>query len=244
MDEQTLVNESIAERIRQRLLSRISEGTYQAGDRLRELTLAKEFDTSQAPVREALRSLEAINVVETRPRRGTHVRSITNREIADTYQVRGRLESLAGELAAPCFQGNANSLWALAERVDRAVADDDIAAYASQDVAFHHTIVAEANNAPLLRSWTLLGFGVWTQIFLSRTETPLANAAADHADIVRALEAGDGQQASALLRQHSERFRAMLALESENKEVAEAADAPAASHCDTRTVTGEDASMQ
>jgi DNA-binding GntR family transcriptional regulator len=45
------------------LLDRISNGSYQPGDRLKELALAREFQVSQAPVREAFRKLEAIGVL-------------------------------------------------------------------------------------------------------------------------------------------------------------------------------------
>src|SRR5262249_53910326 len=51
--------------IRRELLRRIIEGHYKPGDRLVELQIAREFDTSQAPVREALRELEAVRLVET-----------------------------------------------------------------------------------------------------------------------------------------------------------------------------------
>jgi len=56
--EQTLKRTCMRDRIRDVLVSRILDGTYPAGMQLKELTLAREFNVSQAPIREALRELE------------------------------------------------------------------------------------------------------------------------------------------------------------------------------------------
>src|SRR5262245_30041516 len=66
--------------------------------RLKELQLAREFDTSQAPVREALRELEATGVIESEPQRGSRVRTVSEKELGEAYQVRAVLEQFAGEL--------------------------------------------------------------------------------------------------------------------------------------------------
>ena len=63
----------ISARIRNALLERIVGGDYAPGVRLVELQLAREFGTSQAPVREALRDLETAGLVTIRPRRGSFV---------------------------------------------------------------------------------------------------------------------------------------------------------------------------
>src|SRR4051812_12138208 len=50
--------------VKDRLLERIVAGTYAPGARIVETRVARELGTSQAPVREALRDLEALGVVE------------------------------------------------------------------------------------------------------------------------------------------------------------------------------------
>ena len=69
--------------IRDAIVSRILEGVYSPGTRLKELALAREFNVSQAPVREALRELEALHLVQTEHYRGTRVRSIDLAELAE-----------------------------------------------------------------------------------------------------------------------------------------------------------------
>ena len=71
------------DRIRWTILERVMDGVYQPGERLKELTLAREFHVSQAPVREALRKLEAIGVLKSDPYRGTRVRELSTTELRD-----------------------------------------------------------------------------------------------------------------------------------------------------------------
>ena len=92
------MHRSTRDRIRLALLKRISEGAYLPGERLKELTLAHEFEVSQAPVREAFRELEALGVLVSEHYRGTRVREISGRETKDAYQLRGYLEEIAAQL--------------------------------------------------------------------------------------------------------------------------------------------------
>ena len=79
------MHRSTRDRIRYALLRRISDGVYLPGERLKELTLAHEFEVSQAPVREAFRELEALGVLVSEHYRGTRVREISRRETLINY---------------------------------------------------------------------------------------------------------------------------------------------------------------
>ena len=57
MSQLAVKKECMRDRIRDTLVGRILDGTYPAGTQLKELYLAREFDVSQAPIREALREL-------------------------------------------------------------------------------------------------------------------------------------------------------------------------------------------
>lgn len=84
------------EQIRQAII----EGRYAAGQRLIEQRLAAEFGLSRTPVREAVRRLAAEGMVVTERNRGASVRAISATEIADSYELRSRLEGLVVERAA------------------------------------------------------------------------------------------------------------------------------------------------
>src|SRR5213082_2458579 len=84
-------HKSARDRIRWVLLKRISEGVYLPGERLKEMTLAEEFEVSQAPVREVFRELETLGLLVSEHYRGTRVRGISSQQIRDAYQLRGYL---------------------------------------------------------------------------------------------------------------------------------------------------------
>lgn len=194
----------MSDRIRDALVAQILEGKLQPGDRLVELELAKQFDTSQTPIREALRELETMRLVESEPYRGTHVRSISDREMLEAYTVRGALEQLAGELAASHFRGNAASLRAAVEALMKAAEAGDISGYCRFNMEFHRSIVEGAQNELLMQAWQALAFEARVRIHLTRVHTPdLVDRASEHLPIVVALENGDGKLAGELLRAHA-----------------------------------------
>src|ERR1700723_3911970 len=102
--DRSLRRDSMAERVKQDLLRRIMSGELSPGTRLIELHIAKELNTSQGPVREALCELEALELVVTEPYKGSRVREVTPQDMREAYMVRAALEEMAGQLAAPRFK--------------------------------------------------------------------------------------------------------------------------------------------
>lgn len=195
----------MSDRIRSSLAERIFDGTLKAGDRLVELDIAREFDTSQTPVREALRELESLRLVESVPYRGTRVREISDREMIEAYTVRGILEQLAAELAAPRLKGNVADIRASLALIHEAARNGDIELYARHNMDFHRAIVLASDNQVLIQSWDRLSFEGRVRLHLrSRHETKLVDRAREHDGPVDALEAGDGITAGRLLREHAE----------------------------------------
>ncbi|MGZ6378497.1 MAG: GntR family transcriptional regulator, partial [Candidatus Limnocylindrales bacterium] len=78
MSRQAAISRSVlSDQVKDRLLQAILEGRYPPGARIVETRVARELGTSQAPVREALRDLEALGVVEIHAFRGARVRHPT-----------------------------------------------------------------------------------------------------------------------------------------------------------------------
>jgi DNA-binding GntR family transcriptional regulator len=73
---------TLAETIRQNLADDILRGVYPPGARLDESGLARRFKLSRTPVREALRQLSSVGLVEMRPRRGVIVSLPTDSALA------------------------------------------------------------------------------------------------------------------------------------------------------------------
>jgi DNA-binding GntR family transcriptional regulator len=75
----TLQRQSLREQVRDALLRDILSGVHRPGDRLVEMKIARDLGTSQAPVREALRELEALGFVASERNRGTFVGDVWKR---------------------------------------------------------------------------------------------------------------------------------------------------------------------
>ena len=197
-------HDTIRDQVKRLLLSRILDGTYKPGDRLLELPIARELNASQGSVREALRALEALRLVETQTYRGTRVRGVNALEMREAYQVRGVLEDLAAKLAASQFKGNAAGLQAEVNALRAAAKSRDAEAYASHNLKLHRLIIEAAGNSILLRTWESLDLDARARIALARPSLDLRAAAESHQAIVDAFAAGDGKLAGRLLREHAE----------------------------------------
>src|SRR5207248_4380034 len=125
------------DQIRRVLVQRILDGYYKPGDRLVELQIARELKTSQGPVREALRELEALRLVESETYRGTRVRALSEREMEEAGQVRGVLEQTAAQWAAAMLKRNVAPLRAELEAIRQAAAMRNLEGYARHNMAFH-----------------------------------------------------------------------------------------------------------
>ncbi len=102
MSDDSAVSRSVlAEQVKDRLLQDILAGRYAPHSRIVETRVARELGTSQAPVREALRGLEALGVVEILPFRGARVRRPSASELLEAYVVRSELEALGARLGVP-----------------------------------------------------------------------------------------------------------------------------------------------
>ncbi|WP_417736980.1 GntR family transcriptional regulator [Rosistilla oblonga] len=199
--------------IRDRIAGRIYDGSLQPGERLRELAIAEEFGTSQTPVREALRELEALRLVHSEAYKGTRVREITAREMTEVYLVRAILEQRAAELAGSRLENNVEPLNQAVDRICDSAAEGDVDGYARHNLDFHRQIVVAADNMVLLQTWDSLRFEAKIRINLIRKMPSIVERAAEHRPIVAALRRGDGDAAGRLLREHSESFAAVWAEE-------------------------------
>jgi DNA-binding GntR family transcriptional regulator len=206
---------SLKEKVQQELLRRIMDGHYPPGQRLMENALAEELGVSPIPVREALRELSVMRVVDSEAYKGVRVRTFSNAEIRDAYEVRAVLEDAAAQRAARFFKRNAKSLHHFIEELRKTAREGDVKGYLNYDLPFHRAIVAAAGNGHLLRAWESLGFEIRAYLFLTRDNSDLQKIAEEHPPIVQALEAGDGRKAGALLRRHCLAFaKEVMTLES------------------------------
>ena len=202
MTRAALGRQSTSDRVREILMDRILDGTYQPGDRIVELEVSKELGTSQAPVREALRELQGLRLVEVRPYKGARVREVSDEEVRESFEVRSVLEEFAALRAAPRLAGDVTALRDAVEAMRAAADPRDCDAFVSADLAFHAAIVSAAGQGTLAHVWESVGVEVWMRVLLRRSGLDLAPVAEAHVPIVEAFERGDASEAARLLRRH------------------------------------------
>lgn len=207
----TLQRSVMREQIKELIIQRILEGTYKPGDRVVELQLVQELGVSQAPVREALRDLEAMRFIETEPYRGARVREVTPHELNETYPVRAALEELAGQLAAGLSNEETfHLLEAEMELMVTAASNHDQHGLLVHDARFHEIIVETAGNAVLLESWSGLRIEAYTLVSLIKSQLDLSAIAQAHLPIVDALRQRDADLTGKVMREHIEHFGSTL----------------------------------
>jgi DNA-binding GntR family transcriptional regulator len=196
----------LREQIKDVLMQRILDGDYAPGQRVVELQVAEEFGVSQAPVREALRELEILRLVESEPFRGARVRAVRPDEIAEGYPVRAALEELAARLAAERLAGTGAPMGAEIDAMRSAAVDRDLHRFVRHDVAFHRVFVEASGNGTLLQVWESMHVDLRTRLTLIQQVENLGEVAESHVPIADALDAGDAERAGRLVREHIEGF--------------------------------------
>src|SRR5215475_416927 len=154
--------------IRDTLVSRILDGTYPAGTQLKELHLAREFDVSQAPIREALRELEGSGLVASERFRGTRVRGADYAEMRESYELRTMLEKRSVVLAAPYKPELLAVLDECLRNMEAAVKADDSEVYIDNALRFHRKLVESSGNRTFLSVWDSLLWDIRGRIALRR----------------------------------------------------------------------------
>lgn len=142
------------EEIKEALMEAIISGEIAPGDRIVETRWARELGVSQSPIREAIRELEMIGMVENIPYKGCVVRKLTLKDIIDTYSIRVALESMAAE---DIMNSDTEALLAdMQDSLDEMLGhakNDDVRGFTESDVKFHEAFVECSKNELLKKLW-------------------------------------------------------------------------------------------
>ncbi len=182
----------------------IFEGRLEPAQRLKEEELASELGVSRTPVREALLILQAEGLVCAAPNRGAVVRTYTEEDLVDMYEIRALLEGFAAHHAA--LRITAEQLAVLAESCDRFKSlrkSHDLTGLIRENILFHSTIVEAAGTtklAELVRLAFDLPLIYRSFYWFTDKETQLSERA--HRHIVKALAAGDADGTEHLMKEH------------------------------------------
>jgi DNA-binding GntR family transcriptional regulator len=192
---------SLREQIREYIVEGIVSGRWKPGERIVERRIATELDVSQTPVREALRELETLRLIESAPNKGVRVRNLTASDLEEIYPVRAGLEQIAAELAAPRLAADTSALEPEVLALYEADRMSDGEAQVRHTVAFHRELVRASGNSVLLHTWESLGIEIWTALSIRWLGTRQQSYAEEHEAVVKAFRRRDPRVAE-LVKEH------------------------------------------
>lgn len=195
---------SLAEKIRVSIQDDILSGDLKPGERIDEQRLADRFDASRTPVREALRGLEARQMISRKPNCGLVVRVLTLKEIVDIFQVMAELEGLCARLAARRrTDTELAELQALhcvcAEKVE---AGDEQGFYAA-NIDWHQAIYRISRNDFLQQETELLRLRVGPyRRFITKQPQRMTLSLKEHEIVAEAISSHSDDLAHSFMRDH------------------------------------------
>lgn len=219
VDGVRVLADEIAFKIEQAILS----GQIRPGEKLRQEKLCRQFHVSRTPIREALKKLQGLRLLDIMPNRGAVVRTPSRRDVEEVFAIRAELEAYATECATR------NATEALDRALDEAIAQverssgevvtlDPQSHAASRVVSgaihgFHRVIVEAAGNVRLAQMTAELEsmyFGEFCCHALKLESVHQALHLDEHKGIRDAIRLRQPRAAAELMRAHLHHARDVL----------------------------------
>jgi DNA-binding GntR family transcriptional regulator len=195
---------TVAGLVAERLRAEIVAGELPAGSRLRQVEIARRFDVSTTPVREALAALQREGLVRLHPQRGAVVFLPTIDDLREHYEIRAALEALAAAKAAERFE----TAWAvpLEAFLDEMRDGPPAARYIELNQRFHTELYGHSGRRNLVEMIAALrdASSAYLHIYRAAKDFPVKRLDAEHRRILSACVARDPEEAAAAVREHLE----------------------------------------
>ncbi len=198
---------TLSDQVFLRIKEDIVTGVTPQGQKMGETDLAKRYDISRGPLREALQRLEAINLVTRTPHAGMRVVVLDREKMREVYQMREAMEGFATRLATQVMsEDEVDNLYRLLDQHEASINDADGKVYFQEegDPDFHYYIFSKCGNTQLIQ---YLENQLYQLLRMCRHRTsrlPLRpeNALYEHRAIVDAIRDRDAEFAEILMRRH------------------------------------------
>ena len=198
-----IIRNVLSDQVKDYLLTAILAGEFPPGSRIIETRVARHLGVSQGPVREALRDLEALGLIDSTPYQGARVRQPHKAELLEAYDVRAVLESFGARLAMPRLSdADLLDLEGYVTSMQQAARNGDEKEQARIDVVFHSRIVAISGNQVLQRLWRYLEPVSRTHITYILPGIDADVISGLHLPILAALRARDTASADQAIHEH------------------------------------------
>ncbi|PAR28425.1 GntR family transcriptional regulator [Vibrio metoecus] len=204
-----------SENLTEYLIEAIVEGQLAPGSKISEPELAKQFQVSRGPLREALMRVEGLGLIERIPHIGARVTQLSPTKLVELYAVREALEGMAARLAARNItEIELAGLESLLSTHSTHIDQVEGASYFHQqgDFDFHYRIIQASRNQQLIG---LLCDELYHLLRMYRYQSPRSHsrpveALEEHKFILRAIRQRDEELAEMLMRRHISRSRQLI----------------------------------
>lgn len=202
LDNYKPLREIVFESLREAIIN----GHLKPGERLMEIQLADEMGVSRTPVREAIRKLELEGFVVMIPRKGAYVAGISLKDIADVFEIRAALESLAAALAAERItEDELEALERSLVKVSECTEANDLDSLIVVDTDFHDILYKASRNERLVQIVSNLREQIQRFRMTSLSQPGrLKDTIEEHRKLVEALSERNIELARTLAREHIE----------------------------------------
>jgi DNA-binding GntR family transcriptional regulator len=194
----------ISDRLREAIEEEIATGKLLPGSRLDEAELAKRFNVSRTPIREALNLLLGEGLIEMRPRRGVVIARVTPQRLIEMFEVMAELEVMCARLAARRMsEDELAAIESAHAACEGAVATRDPDAYFYANERFHFAIYTASHNSFLFEQAASLQRKLRPYRRLQlRVRNRLQRSFEEHQAIVDALREDDAERLLTSVRNH------------------------------------------
>jgi len=186
----------------------ILSGILHSGEKLNISRLAKRFEVSEIPIREALSMLESRDLIEFKPHIGATVISLSIRDVQELFEIRIELEGLATRLAAD--EMSLEDIRELEELINLSAENNEEEhhhRFEEINYDFHMKIYEKCNNTRLFNM--IKDLWMTTKRYhpkINHSIPHINDSIKEHTNIKEALERGDGVLAKKYMLQHKARI--------------------------------------
>lgn len=193
---------SLAARVEQHIEGLILDGRVSPGSRIVEEDLARKLGVSRASLREAMIGLEQAGLVTKSGRTRRSIRTLTDSDVRELYELWTILEPEAAAIA--CLKATPGDHARIREvMADMEASSGDRKAYHRLNLAFHRTLVEPCGNVALLRAYSICIKQVsWAWALAISTANDPGISIAEHREIADAFFARDAEKTRRLVRAH------------------------------------------
>ncbi|MBC2260966.1 FadR family transcriptional regulator [Listeria sp. FSL L7-0091] len=221
---------SLAEQVYDQIKAEITSGAWKIGERIpKEADLMTQFGISRNTLREAIRALAHIGLLETKQGDGTFVRNnselhailqkrVRESSVQEILEMRHALDREAVILACERRTGeDLKTLKKYQQLCYLATKNNDVTAFIKADSALHLTIVKAAHNDLLLDMYVNILEEIQFSITSTTEMNPAVNKHNGHETLVSAIEKHDKEGAAHEVTEYITLFKQIAAKNGDNK---------------------------